>query len=165
VIWRSLTNSSKGQLAVGACQELAPATPRRATKPSTMITQTLHSFTADSRQWFRLELSRLAQRAVDFKSFDMPLFEEPVESNAQPRQFTGRDPRIAPTAIVLLGLGEIIFVAFLVGQVYGGLHPVWKVIVGLASIGIAAFSIRLFLLATARCAAKSPAGDGTDWSE
>jgi hypothetical protein len=115
-----------------------------------MITQSSQSFAAASRAWFRLELTRLGQRATDFTSFGLPVFDEPSETTHEYREAVQTNDRIAPTAIVLLGLAELIFVAFLVGRTYGSLHPVWKVIVTLASAGIAAFSLRLIRLLRAR---------------
>jgi hypothetical protein len=142
---RSLTSPASGQLVVDPC----PA-PRQIQKPESMIAHALHSFATASRFWFRLELTRIARRAEDFASLRLPVFDDPFEAGIEARHAAEREDRIAPTAIVLIGLVELIFVAFLVGQTYGGLHPVWKVIVTLAGIGIAGFSFRLMRLLKAR---------------
>ena len=115
-----------------------------------MISHSAQSITTASRAWFRLELTRLGQRATDLPSLGLPVFGDPFEDACEAREPIDRDHRIAPTAIVLLGLAEVIFVTFLVGGTYGGLHPLWKMILVLACAGVVWFSVRLVRLLRAR---------------
>jgi hypothetical protein len=125
-----------------------------------MIANSVQQLATASRAWIRLELTRIGQRATDFPSLGLPIFGNPFEDANEPREAIDRDHRIAPTAIVLLGLAELIFVTFLVGRTYGGLHPVWQVILVLACAGVAGFSVRLIRLLRARKSRRSPVVTG-----
>ena len=89
-----------------------------------------------------LETARFRPLAADLKNWALPVMAAPAETSAGTRDHSSGE-RITPTAIVILGLAVVIFVAFLVGSHSGSLHPVWQAIVGLAGVGLAGMTLRL----------------------
>ena len=139
--WRAISSTSEGGLAIDAGNDLAGQN-QRAPAPKRMFVPSFQAFAHNARLWISLELFRMGERLNDIRSLRLPVFGE-VTDTPDAVEHPVPDERIAPTAIVLFGLGEVIFVAFLVGHTYDVLHPVWRGIVALAACGVAFYSFRL----------------------
>jgi hypothetical protein len=108
-------------------------------------------------------VSTLTHRATKFGCMRLPFVEEPPAAPPAARDRHARE-QITSTGIVILGLLEIVFAGFLVGSTQqGSLHPVWKVIMGLAVIGIAASAVRLRRLVQGRAGTATTLGADPHW--
>src|SRR3954468_12288960 len=90
------------------------------------IPHSVLSFAASCQIWLAMELVRVGHWAEGLKGWALPVLDEPPQAAGESQDVPAREARIAPTAIVILGLVEVIFVAFLTGYQSGALHPVWQ---------------------------------------
>jgi hypothetical protein len=119
-------------------------------KAKRSIPRSVVSFAASCRFRLALETVRFGHWAGDLKGWALPIMDESPQASGALQEVSAQDERIAPTAIVLLGLAAIIFVAFLVGYQSGALHPVWQGIVSLAGVATAYMTLRLVQIIKAR---------------
>jgi hypothetical protein len=118
--------------------------------------------TSQRRPGLAILLITFTRRATDFGCMRLPFVEEPPAAPPGVGDRRSRE-QITSTGIVIIGLLEVIFVGFLVGSTQGMLHPVWKVIMSLAAIGIAGSVLRLRRLIKGRAAKATNPGEARDW--
>ena len=92
--------------------------------------------------------AELGRRAARFGGFSLPFLRPTADAGVVVRDRATQE-KITSTGIVMLGLLEVILVGFLLGCTASGLHPVWKVILSLAALGVFSCGLRLLRL-TAR---------------
>jgi hypothetical protein len=112
-------------------------------KAKILIPHSVLSCAASCQSWLAMEMVRVGHWAEGLKGWAVPILDEPEQTAGESGEVSAREERIAPAGIVILGLAEIIFVAFLTGYQSGALHPVWQGIVGLAGVGLVWMMVRL----------------------
>ena len=117
-----------------------------------------------SRLWLAALLVTITHRLTELGCLRLPFIEERHAEESGTRDKRTRE-RITSTGIVILGLLEVIFAGFLVGCTHGSVHPVWKVIMGLAALGLVVSALRIRCLIKASGARRAEGDARIDGAE
>ncbi|GEM_PF-3112293 len=120
-----------------------------------------HAFIPPWRVWQTSDSPNLVQHLREILCLRLPFVQEKAAAATETEARHFRE-QVTSTGIVLVGLGEVVFVGFLMGSVNGELQPAWQVILSLAGVGIVYSVLRLRRLIRRQRRKSGSTGD-TEW--